>query len=132
MLKNMRGQDEFECKFKTGGMVIMAEYKWGKKIILISMIFVMIFMSNIAFAETTSTWSASYSGVYYQYVNQFGGSDYDGLRWYNGNNVQVEVTYKNKLSSGSIVKRVIYLSSGETSAVGSISPGERVASVSVK
>ena len=110
----------------------MAEYKWGKKIILISMVFVLTFMSNIAFAEMTSTWSSSYSGVYYQYVNQFGGSDYNGIRWYSGNSVQVEVTYKSKLSTGSIVKRVIYLSSGETSAVGSISPGERVASVSVK
>ena len=103
-----------------------------KKIILMLMVFSLVFMSNIAFAETTSTWSPSYSGVYYQYVNQFGGSDYDGLRWYNGNSVQVEVTYKSKLSNGSFVKRVIYLSGGETSAVGSISPGERVALVSAK
>lgn len=103
-----------------------------KRIILILMVLTMAFMSNIAFAETTSTWSSSYSGVYYQYVNQFGGSDYDGLRWYNGNSVQVEVTYKNKLSNGTIVKRIIYLSGGETSAVGSISAGERVSSIAVK
>ena len=51
-----------------------------KKIILILLVLAMTFMANIAFAETTSTWSPSYSGVYYQYVNQFGGSDYDGLR----------------------------------------------------
>lgn len=103
-----------------------------KKIIFALMLLTLIFMSNIAFAETTSTWSPSYSGVYYQYVNQFGGSDYDGLRWYNGNSVQVEVTYKNKLSNGSIVKRVINLSSGETSAVATLSPGERVSSIAVK
>lgn len=103
-----------------------------KKIILMLMVFSLVFMSNIAFAETTSTWSPSYSGVYYQYVNQFGGSDYDGLRWYNGNSVQVEVTYKSKLSNGSILKSVIYLSGGETSAVSAISPGERVALVSTK
>lgn len=103
-----------------------------KKIILMLMVFSLVFMSNIAFAETTSTWSPSYSGVYYQYVNQFGGSDYDGLRWYNGNSVQVEVTYKSKLSNGSILKSVIYLSGGETSAVGAIAPGERVALVSAK
>ena len=103
-----------------------------KKIILMLMVFSLVFMSNIAFAETTSTWSPSYSGVYYQYVNQFGGSDYDGLRWYNGNSVQVEVTYKSKLSNGSILKSVIYLSGGETSAVSAISAGERVALVSTK
>jgi len=103
-----------------------------KKIILMLMVFSLVFMSNIAFAETTSTWSPSYSGVYYQYVNQFGGSDYDGLRWYNGNSVQVEVTYKSKLSNGSILKSVIYLNGGETSAVSAISAGERVALVSTK
>jgi len=83
-----------------------------KKIIFVVMLLALTFIANTAFAETTSTWSPSYSGVYYQYVNQFGGSDYDGLRWYNGNSAQVEVTYKNKLSNGSIVKRVINLSGG--------------------
>ena len=103
-----------------------------KKIIFVVMLLALTFIANTAFAETTSTWSPSYSGVYYQYVNQFGGSDYDGLRWYNGNSTQVEVTYKNKLSNGTIVKRIIYLSGGETSAVGSISAGERVSSIAVK
>lgn len=103
-----------------------------KKIIFVVMLLALTFIANTAFAETISTWSPSYSGVYYQYVNQFGGIDYDGLRWYNGNSAQVEVTYKNKLSNGSIVKRVINLSGGETSAVGALSTGERVSSISVK
>lgn len=60
-----------------------------KKIIFVVMLLALTFIANTAFAETTSTWSPSYSGVYYQYVNQFGGIDYDAcagitataLRW---------------------------------------------------
>jgi hypothetical protein len=93
-----------------------------KKIIFVVMLLALTFIANTAFAETTSTWSPSYSGVYYQYVNQFGGIDYDGLRWYKATALRWG-DLQNKLSNGSIVKGK-YLSGGER-ACGRPSSGER-------
>jgi len=103
-----------------------------KKKVLIIMVLMLMFTSSIAFAGNASDWFHANSNVYYQYENNLAGADYDALRWYNGNNVKVEVTYKTKLRNGGIVTRVINLSSGETSASASISAGERVNSVNVK
>ncbi len=86
----------------------------------------------VVFADRYSGWFSGRSGVQYQYVNQFGGKDWDGMRWHNGNSRKVAVHYKMKLRDGRTTKHLIYLEKGETSAIISISEGERVASVTVR
>ena len=79
-----------------------------------------------------SDWSTSYSGVQYQYVNQFGGNDWDGVRWINNNSGKVSVRYKIKLKDGRTTDHLIYLEKGETSGISSIASGERISSINVK
>lgn len=79
-----------------------------------------------------SEWSASYSGVQYQYVNQFGGDDWDGVRWHNNNSGKVSVQYKIKLEDGRTTDHLTYLQKSETSAISSIAKGERISSITVK
>jgi hypothetical protein len=60
--------------------------------------------------ETTSAWSPSYGGAYYQYVNSDGHqSDYNLLRWYNHNSYRVSVSYKILLNNGDTTGNMQYL-----------------------
>jgi len=104
-----------------------------KKIIVLFVVMGLLLTSSVVFAETTTAWSPSYNGAYFQYVNSNGGSDWDGLRWYNGKTNKMEITYTTKLSNGGVVTRVIALGGGETSQhPTAIAAGERVSSVTVK
>jgi hypothetical protein len=105
-----------------------------KKSILLPAVLVLTLMAtaSVVFADKYGSWSSSHSGVQYQYVNQFGGKDWDGLRWHNSNSGKVEVHYEIKLSTGETTKNLIYLEKGETSAVIAIAAGARVLSITVK
>ena len=89
-------------------------------------------LSIVSAEDRYSEWSASYSGIRYQYVNQFGGSDWDGVRWVNNNSGKVSVQYKTKLKDGRTTDHMIYLEKGETSGISSIASGERISSINVK
>ncbi len=86
----------------------------------------------VVFAENYSDWSAAYTGVQFQYVNQFGGEDWDGIRWRNNNSKKVTVHYRMKLKDGSTTDRVIYLGENQTGATISIAEGEQVINITVK
>lgn len=88
--------------------------------------------STVVFAETATQWSKSYYGVQFKYINKFGGSDWDTLRWHNANSYKVAVTYSIRLSNGSTTNNRIYLGAGETSGDSSLAAGARVATISVK
>jgi hypothetical protein len=96
------------------------------------MIFTLLAVSPVAFADTYSPWSDSYSGVQFQYVKQFAGNDWDGLRWHNGNGRKAEVSYTMQMSNGSKTNNLIYLEKGETSSISAIAAGQRVISIGVK
>ena len=80
-----------------------------KKSVVIIMIIAMALMATVtvAFAETSTSWSESNSGVQFQYINIFGGKDWDTLRWRNNNTFDVNVNYTIKQSNGSITKYLI-------------------------
>lgn len=91
---------------------------------------------TVAFAETSTSWSESYSGVQFQYINIFGGKDWDTLRWRNNNNFDVNVTYSIKQSNGAVTKYLITLKAGQTTSNtdgdSSLASGSRVHTISVK
>jgi hypothetical protein len=93
-------------------------------------------VSAVAFAETSTLWSDSYSGVQFQYINMFGGSDWDTLRWRNNNNYDVDVTYSIKQSNGAITNYLITLKANQTTSNtdgdSSLGSGSRVHTISVK
>lgn len=109
-----------------------------RKSIIIIMIITMALMATVAvaFAETSTSWSASYSGVQFQYINIFGGKDWDTLRWRNNNTFDVNVSYSIKQSNGAITKHLITLKAGKTTSNtdgdSSLSSGARVHTISVK
>jgi len=66
--------------------------------------------STVVLAEVKySDLSKEFSGVQYQYVNTFGGPDWDGIRWLNGSPSKVEISYTMLLSDGSKTKHLITL-----------------------
>ena len=106
-----------------------------KSIMVIALIALMLLvMSTVGFAETATQWSESYSGVYFQYVNTYGGSDWDGLRWYNANSYKVAVNYSIRLSDGNTITNLVYLEpkdkKGSTS-LSSLATGARVATATI-
>jgi hypothetical protein len=101
-------------------------------VLIIIIALTLLITTTVVFANTYSPWSDKYSGVQYQYVNSFGGSDWDGLHWYNSSSSKVEVTYALQLSNGSKTNNLITLKPDETSDVIAIAKGARVASISVK
>lgn len=101
-------------------------------VIFTIIVLTLLITSIVVFADTYSSWSPKYSGVQYQYVNGFGGNDWDGIRWDNGNSYKAEVTYSVKQSDDSKTNNIITLAPGETSGVSAIAKGARVASISVK
>jgi len=109
-------------------------FEMPKKSIMLIIIIALTLLvtSTVVFADTYSPWSDKYSGVQYQYVNGFGGSDWDGIHWYNGSSDKVEVTYSVKLSDGSKTNNLITLKPDETSGVSALAKGARVASVARK
>ena len=108
-----------------------------KKSVVVIMIIAMALMATatVVFAETSTLWSQSYSGVQFQYINRFGGSDWDTLRWRNNNNYDVDVTYSIKQSNGAITNYLITLKASQTTSNtdgdSSIGSGSRVHTISV-
>jgi len=104
--------------------------KYAVFIIIIAL--TLLITSTVVFADTYGSWSDKYSGVQYQYVNGFGGNDWDGIRWYNGNSYRAEITYSVRLSDGSKTNNLITLAPSETSGVSALANGARVNLISVK
>lgn len=102
-----------------------------KKKFMVWMIIIMLTLlvaSALAFADTASEWYGSSSNnVYYQYLNQFGGSDWDGYRWKNYNSYNVQVDYQ--LNSGAPC--AVYLEAGKISTITSLVPGDRIVDGSI-
>ena len=101
-------------------------------VVFILMTIALLAAAPVVFAQNYSEWSAAYTGVQFQYVNQFGGEDWDGIRWRNGNSRKVTVQYRMQLQDGSTTDRVIYLGKNQTGATISIAEGERVTNITVK
>ena len=83
-----------------------------KKKIFIIMIFALVagLCATAIANETTSVWSPSYGGAFFQYVNSDGyQQDYNLLRWYNTNPYRVSVSYKLQLSNGNTTGNLQYL-----------------------
>lgn len=84
-----------------------------KKLVLLLILLLSFGICTFATAEdqeTTSAWSPSYGGAYYQYVNSDGRqADYNLLRWYNNNSYRVSVSYKIQLSNGDTTGNLQYL-----------------------
>ncbi len=110
----------------------------AKKSVVFILIIAMVLMASavVAFAEKSTMWSESYNGVQFQYINRFGGSDWDTLRWRNNNSYEVSVTYSIKLSNGGITNNLINLKAGQTTSEtdgdSAMGAGARVYSISVK
>ncbi len=68
-------------------------------------------------------------GVQFQYLNIFGGSDWETIRWRNDNSFDVDVTYSIKQSSGAVTNYLITSSTDGDSSLGS---GSRIHTISVK
>lgn len=118
--------------------IIKGCFTMTKKSFAVILIVAMTLMavSAVAFAETSTLWSDSYSGVQFQYINMFGGSDWDTLRWRNNNNYDVDVTYSIKQSNGAITNYLITLKANQTTSNtdgdSSLGSGSRVHTISVK
>jgi len=75
--------------------------------------------SSVAFAgKNPSEWIAARNSpnIYYQYVNQYGGNDWDGVRWLNQNSyrVKISVKFSYRPTGASAGERMVYLEGGNT------------------
>jgi hypothetical protein len=57
------------------------------------------FSSRVLAEDIKSDWSSPVNGVQYQYINRFGGSDWDILRWRNNNPFSVKIRFVAKLAT---------------------------------
>ena len=89
----------------------------------IKVFFVMLLLlqitATVAFAAVrTSDWTAggNYPNIYYQVVNQYGGNEWDGVRFanQNPNRVKIYVSFFYRPTKAKVSEQVIYLEGGNT------------------